>query len=410
MTWKFAGRADAFDGFAVNNKTVKGLDSFLPGYISPSLFSSKKINMSRQALAMLASMNEYDQMQVIKEMYYVSANPHSRSVVRHKRFPLIRIYRSRYPFKNYHYLLTIKLKDGEVVIHDIAFDERLHGRDIANNSHQRTQMYHVKKEDGATGKYNGTQNNQEVKALMEEWNASKAQQTSNVRTIHVTVNGMLNDYNKAAGLMGIHTQVAYNEDNPREYTLFHNPTDEWKLDIIECGFDKTWKTSHNAKHLAAVMKQCAQNGQKVKWTVHSQGAIIFASALTYLEGINPGLKLPNQELVVHAGGTGVAKLDRIAKKVGLRINNHKTRINPFDAVPNVCGFEMKNSNSSLMKCMKAFGLVINDDDMTISPHTLPYFGLELYRLQLINSGHHKALKRVNDVDLLIKKLNNTNRC
>ena len=70
---------------------------------------------------------------------------------------------------------------------------------------------------------------------------------------------------------------------------------------------------------------------------------------------------------------------------------------------------MKNSNSSLMKCMKAFGLVINDD-MTISPHTLPYFGLELYRLQLINSGHNKALKRVNDVDVLIKKLNVSRHC
>ncbi len=40
--------------------------------------------------------------------------------------------------------------------------------------------------------------------------------------------------------------------------------------------------------------------------------------------------------------------------------------------------------------------------MTASPHTLPYFGLELYRKQLIMSGNSNALKRVKDVDKYIK--------
>ncbi|MGF1726533.1 hypothetical protein [Photobacterium nomapromontoriensis] len=406
MTWKFAGRTDAFDSFSVNNRSVKGLETFLSGLISPSLFSSKKINISRQALIMLASMNEYDQKQVVKEMYYVSANPSSQSVVRHKKNPLIRIYRTKYPFKNYHYLITCMLKQGEVVIHDIAFDERLHGSKIEKNSHQRTKMYHVSKKEGATGEYDGTQNNEAVQLLMAEWDAAEARPTSNVRTVHVTVNGMMNDYTKAAGLMGIHTQVAYQQDKPKEYTLFHNPSDGAPLDLIECSFDKTWKTSHNAKHLAAVMKHCAQHGQRVKWTVHSQGAIIFNSALQYIERNYPAVRLTNQELVVHAGGTNTVKIGRKALKLGLKVNHDRTRVNPFDLVPNIFGGEKKAAGSSLMKCLKSMGLLLNNIDMTISPHTLPYFGIESYRQQLISSGHASALKRLKDVDTHIKSNSN----
>ncbi|TOE88875.1 hypothetical protein CGJ33_24175, partial [Vibrio parahaemolyticus] len=93
----------------------------------------------------------------------LSSNPSTPSVVRHKRNPLLRIFRTRYPFKNYHYLLTCILKDGKVIIHDIAFDRQLHGKSVFKHSHQRTQMYHVKKETGKNGEYNGVQNNEEAK-------------------------------------------------------------------------------------------------------------------------------------------------------------------------------------------------------------------------------------------------------
>lgn len=136
MTWELIGRKDAFDYITVNNRSAVELDQFLSRKITipTSLFSAKKINISRQALLMLASLNEYDQKQVVKEMYFVSANPSAKSVVRHKRNPLVRIFRSTYPFKNYHYLITCILKDGMVVIHDTAFDERLHGGAKSINS------------------------------------------------------------------------------------------------------------------------------------------------------------------------------------------------------------------------------------------------------------------------------------
>ncbi|ANZ11931.1 alpha/beta hydrolase [Vibrio parahaemolyticus] len=403
MTWEFIERKEAFDYIGLNNKSVNEIEQFLHGRvrISAALFSNKKLYLSRQSLIMLASLNEYDQKQVIKEMYFLSSNPSAPSVVRHKRNPLLRIFRTRYPFKNYHYLLTCTLRDGKVVIHDIAFDRQLHGKSVFKHSHQRTQMYHVKKETGKNGEYNGVQNNEEAKLLLAEWDHTKAQVTHQVNTLHATVNGMLNYYEKAATLMGVHTQVAYSEDKPTEYTLFHNPSDNAKLDLIECVYDKTRFTSHNAQHLAAVMKQCAEQGKKVKWTVHSQGAIIFNSALEYVRKKNPSLKLLNQQVVVHAGGENTTKIGKNAQHVGLKINYNKTRTNPFDIVPNIAARQAPLSTSSLVRCCKFLGLVMNGE-VTESPHTLPYFGVESYRRQLMMSGTNMASKRLKDIDAYLK--------
>lgn len=204
MTWEFIERKDGFDYITVNNKSANELEKFLSKRISfpVSLFNTKKINISRQALVMLSSLNEYDQKQVIKEIYFVSANPNAKSVVRHKRNPLLRIFRTTYPFKNYHYLITCVLKDGKVVIHDIAFDETLHGANVSVHSKQRTQMYHVQKKFGANGKYDGTQNVNEAEALMAEWDSAGSRFTQNINTLHATVNGMLNQYDKAAMING----------------------------------------------------------------------------------------------------------------------------------------------------------------------------------------------------------------
>ncbi|UQN43687.1 hypothetical protein [Agarivorans sp. B2Z047] len=57
---------------------------------------------------MLASLNCYDQQQVMKEIYHITKNPKSASSVKHSRIPFTFLYRSRYPFKNYHYLIKYK--------------------------------------------------------------------------------------------------------------------------------------------------------------------------------------------------------------------------------------------------------------------------------------------------------------
>ncbi len=236
---------------------------------------------------------------------------------------------------------------------------------------------------------------------MAEWDHAQARSTHQVNTLHASVNGMLNDYEKAATLMGVHTQVAYTEDKPTEYTLFHNPSDNAKLDLIECVYDKTRFTSHNAQHLAAVMKQCAKQGKQVKWTVHSQGAIIFNSALEYVRKKNPSLRLLNQQVVVHAGGANTTKIGKNAQQLGLKINYTKTRTNPFDIVPNIAAKQTPLSTSSLVRCCKFLGLVMNGE-VTESPHTLPYFGVESYRRQLMMSGTNMASKRLKDIDTYLK--------
>ncbi|WP_207220888.1 hypothetical protein [Vibrio vulnificus] len=107
MTWKFAGREEAFDYIEVNNRSGVQLDQVVGKMLCASLFSEKKICISRQALLMLASLNEYDQRQVVREMYFVTANPSAKSIVRHKRNPLWRVFRTTYPFKNYHYFVVV---------------------------------------------------------------------------------------------------------------------------------------------------------------------------------------------------------------------------------------------------------------------------------------------------------------
>jgi len=116
---------------------------------------------------------------------------------------------------------------------------------------------------------------------------------------------------------------------------------------------------------------------------------------------NPSLKLSNQELVVHAGGTNTKTLGRNAERIGLRINSAKTRTNPFDIVPNIAARENKLTCSSLVRCCKFLGLVMNGE-ITESPHTLPYFGVGSYRKQLIMSGNKNALKRLKCVNEYMK--------
>ncbi|EOJ8645094.1 hypothetical protein ACM45H_003359 [Vibrio parahaemolyticus] len=48
-------------------------------------------------------------------------------------------------------------------------------------------------------------------ASLNEYDHAQARSTHQVNTLHASVNGMLNDYEKAATLMGVHTQVAHTQ-------------------------------------------------------------------------------------------------------------------------------------------------------------------------------------------------------
>lgn len=86
----------------------------------------------------------------------------------------------------------------------------------------------------------------------------------------------------------------------------------------------------------------------------------------------------------------------------MKFNSGKTRTDPFDLVPNIAARQTPLSPSSLVRCCKFIGLVINGE-VTEGPHTLPFFGLLSYRQQLMMSGTKRALKRVKDVDTYLLK-------
>lgn len=347
---------------------------------------NQNIQISHQALLMLSSLNFYDQQQVLKEIHFVVNNPNSACKNKPNASLFKRFYRTRYPFKNYHYLIEYKINNNnQVVISDIMFDYSMHGAKD-KSSHERTLMYDVF-QDGHS-QYDSPKTHEQLGQIQEEWILGDP--VSKIRTEHAAVNGMLNDVNKAAWLMGVHSQVAYNQDNVKNYTLFHNPTDNGALDILECSFDKRrGRKSHNAQHLAAVLHERQSQGKVTKWLVHSQGAIIFCAALEHYRRHYSGW-LNNQEVTVHGSGSNLVRIINIARSVGVKI--HKERNNPFDAVPNLAGMN-DLSGSSLKRSLRFLGLIMGDESLA-SPHTLPYLGIETYKSQLQMLGYDKHASRV----------------
>jgi hypothetical protein len=346
-------------------------------------FPFHKVKFTCQALAMLAQLNDYDQQMVIKDIEQICAHPNAKNSLKHSRNPLRRLWRTKYPFRNYHFLLEYSQKDSQINIEEIFFDEQLSGVK-SKFSAERTMLYEVKRESLAT--YNKAQKNTKIEKLKGAWN-NTPEPTTQVNTEHAAVNGMQNSLNKATWLMGTHLDTAYKGDGIKAYTLFHNPTDNIALDAIECAFDnRQGKTSHNAQHLAAVLAQNNQQGKKVKWVAHSQGAIIFCSALEHYRIKYPNKPLTTQELAIHGSGANLDRLKRTANNIGMTINN--IRNNPFDFVPNMAA---KNdlSGSSLARSFKFMGLAFFSKNVGESPHTLPFLGLKTYATQLQLSGNRK---------------------
>ncbi|WP_159819600.1 hypothetical protein [Colwellia sp. 20A7] len=347
-------------------------------------FPFHKVKFTCQALAMLAQLNDYDQQLVVKDIEQICAHPNAKHSIKHSINPLHRLWRTKYPFQNYHYLITYILQDNKINIEDILFDKQLQGVK-GTSSAERTMLYEVKRVGSAT--YNKAKKKDEIDELTEAW-SNAPQATTQVNTVHAAVNGMKNDLTKAAWLMGTHVDVAY-PGGIKAYTLFHNPSDNFALDAVECGFDNRQnQTSHNAQHLAAVLAQNSQQGKKVKWVAHSQGAIIFCSALEQYR-IKYGKPLTTQELAIHGSGANLDRLKSAASNAGMTIVN--IRNNPYDFVPNLMGHN-DTSGSSLARSMSFMKIAIRGS-VGGSPHTLPFLGLKTYATQLQLSGDkNKATK------------------
>ncbi|MCI2282169.1 hypothetical protein L3081_00600 [Colwellia sp. MSW7] len=219
-------------------------------------FPFHKVKFTCQALAILAQLNDYDQDMVVNDIEQICAHPNAKNSLKHSRNPLRRLWRTKYPFRNYHYLLEYTYQDNKINIKDIFFDEQLQGKKHTFSA-ERTMLYEVTRKTSAT--YDKAKDEESIRELQGAW-TNTPQATTQVNTAHAAVNGMQNDVVKAAWLMGTHLDTAYQSDGIKAYTLFHNPTDNMALDAAECVFDKRLgRKSHNAQHLAAVL---AQNNQR----------------------------------------------------------------------------------------------------------------------------------------------------
>ncbi|WP_338364223.1 hypothetical protein [uncultured Pseudoalteromonas sp.] len=382
MTWKHSGKASAFEYVALDESVAQSYNLIY----NPVELKSTRILITKQALAMLGSLNRFDQQKVIEEITFVCNNPNSCSSVKHSTLPFKRLFRSKNQFKSYHYLIDFKITaDNQVVIHDIYFDTNATGPK-PRESLERNMLYNVKRQGG---RFNGAWDSDELQQSKDSWGLSGSGATQ-VSNQHAAVNGMQNSLNKATWLMGAHLDVAYPKDSFDTYTLFHNPTDRMLYDVVECIFDKRKGTkSQNAQHLAAIFFQSQQQGKKIKWVVHSQGAIIFTAALEEYAKTHT-FKLTSQQVAVHSPGAYLPRLKSAAARLGMLV--HQANSNPFDLVPNLAG-QNNLSPSSLVRSLKFMGLTFLGTELT-SPHTLPYLGLESYHTQLRLAGNHRRAQDV----------------
>lgn len=222
--------------------------------------------------------------------------------------------------------------------------------------------------------------------------------TTRVKTQHAAVNGMLNDLQKATWLMGTHLDVAYKDDRPDKYTLFHNPSESAPLDFYECINDNgLGMTTKNAKHLASVLLDIQLRGGPTKWVVHSQGGIIFKQAVKHHLKENPGVSLSKNTVVFHAGGNNKNETDQLLSAAQVK-RVAPDRNNPFDMVPNLAGRNDLSAGSivrGLAFAKKVGGKTVSKQKSPIeSPHTLPYLSLESYHGFLMIAGDYKSAAKV----------------
>ncbi|MET1257520.1 hypothetical protein [Aliikangiella maris] len=247
---------------------------------------------------------------------------------------------------------------------------------------ERTALYKVSRMDKSK-RINSNMSYEEIQTLNKSWDITNVLPLSSLNTPFAAINGMQNDLTKAAWLMGVHLDWAYQNYQFDSYCLVHNPTEDFLHDLWECGWDKNF-TSLNANHLSAIMVQAAKRGKSIKWVAHSQGGIILLSALKVISE-RTNTRLTNQQVALHSIGTKAMETQRWANKVGLKIIGHNA--NPFDIVPNLAGgndFSIK----SLDRSIRFLPSVIWSNN-AVSPHTLPFMGIQTYYRHLTEAGKHR---------------------
>ena len=167
-------------------------------------------------------------------------------------------------------------------------------------------------------------------SLGDNWKASGT--STSVTTYYNVINGMSNTLDQAKE-RSISQVVGY-DANATQFTLWHNPSEGFFLDLLEGLADKFGFTTQIAKEAAALL---SSNPDSL-WFLHSQGSLIFSSAVSYLN--DQGVSLTNVSAVFNGAAANHWVTGGIMAKSGVTIkewNGH-----PGDFVHDVIGLNTVN--------------------------------------------------------------------
>jgi hypothetical protein len=352
--------------------------------------TGRKLYIEPAALKYVENLNGYDQHQVCKSIEALASIPSPlEGMVSQQRPSFLKAKKANSTAVNF--IIKYRLTSHAVVISHVVLNAAVLGPQPVTRN-ERTSLYNVNKI-GKT-KFGERSTVDDVRHLPATWSVSDA--VTGITTEHAAVNGMLNELNKAAWLMGVHAEHAYPDDNLRGFTLFHNPSEGAALDFYESVCDNVGIATRNAKYLAAVLSDVQRKGKPVKWVVHSQGGIIFKQALAYHLKRNPGQILDKNTVVFHAGGNNKRSTDKLLAQAGIQ-KASPDKDNPFDLVPNIAGGNNLGLGA-IKRSLQFWGKVKGTETSSPieSPHTLPYISLEAYHHFLSLAGDTTAAARVQD--------------
>ncbi|WP_444994918.1 hypothetical protein [Aliikangiella sp. IMCC44359] len=346
-----------------------------------------KTTFTTQAINSLCCLNEFDRLMVLKDCVRLEKNPNDPNSYRNRLRPAMRWVKSGYCHGLYHYKIRyLLLPDQKVVIDDMVLDDDMLGPKNPAK-HERTAMYLVTRKDKSK-RITQDIHYDDIKSLEDAWDIKDIKPVSEVITRYAAINGMKNNLEKAMWLMGTHLDWAYRGQDFDSYTLVHNPTESTLHDLWECGWDKQNKASLNANHLSAILVQVARQGLPVNWVAHSQGGIILQQALKVIKNRTQTIRLTNQQMALHSIGCQVQEVERLARELGLKVSGHNA--NPFDIVPNMAG----GNDWSAWRRSLMFSYSVFFADEAVSPHTLPFMGINTYHRHLMEAGKDKRARWV----------------
>ncbi len=204
-----------------------------------------------------------------------------------------------------------------------------------------------------------------------EW--SEPQEVNEISTKYAAVNGQSNPLSVAPDLMGKHVLHSFGK-SLEEFTLFHNPSDGFLGDTYESFYDKfvtlaVKRPTAVTRQFAQVLVEAQRADKDVGWVAHSQGGIIFHTAVRHHRDTGKGV-LDKHSVWFHGNANQNIRTNRTLKQAKVTILGYTNH--PLDPVHQVIGLNTLNP-IKIGGAIIAFPLLFSKDQQK-SPHTLPYKG------------------------------------